>query len=88
KNPYLAFLDADDIWDTNFLASVRQMIEVYPNAGIYGTNNLFVYPDGTMIKNEVCNLFKGKEFGILEDYFKIFSDLQRSPFSNSNFCIP
>ena len=85
---YLAFLDADDIWDKYFLSEIKNMIEQYPNAGIYAANNYFIYPDGKKLKNEVGDLFAGKAEGLLEDYFELFAELQRSPFSNSNFCVP
>jgi len=35
--PYVAFLDADDAWLPGFLAQVKQMIEKFPEAGLYGT---------------------------------------------------
>lgn len=35
--PYVAFLDADDEWLPGFLAQIKQMIERFPEAGLYGT---------------------------------------------------
>jgi len=37
---YIAFLDADDEWDTGFLEKVIEGIEKVPNAAIYGTSSL------------------------------------------------
>lgn len=36
KFDYVAFLDADDEWLPGFLAKVKQAIELYPSAGMYG----------------------------------------------------
>ncbi|WP_313359967.1 glycosyltransferase family A protein [Empedobacter sp.] len=88
NNVYLAFLDGDDTWDNDFLKKVKELIIRFPNAGIYGTNNYFLYPNGDLQKNELDDLFDGQKEGLLKDYFKTFADLQRSPFSNSNLCIP
>ena len=33
-------------------------------------------------------MFDGKKTGIIKDYFGLFAKIQKSPFSNSNVCIP
>ena len=85
---FLAFLDADDTWDKEFLESMKRLIDLFPHAGIYGSNNYFLYPSGKRLKNEMSKYFQDKDFGLIEDYFKVFANLQRSPFSNSNVVIP
>ena len=37
KSDIVAFLDADDTWEPNFLETILQLTEKYPNAGMYGT---------------------------------------------------
>ena len=37
KSDIIAFLDADDTWEPNFLETILQLTEKYPNAGMYGT---------------------------------------------------
>ena len=84
---YLAFLDGDDTWEPNFLSELVKLIADFPNAGIYGTSNSFIYPNGKKVAEDFRYLFNGKEQGLLEDYFGLFAQIQKSPFSNSNLCI-
>ena len=88
KNQYLAFLDADDTWEPNFLQEISNLIDEFPYAGIYATNNKFIYPSGKVMLESFSDLFNGKNSGIIEDYFGLFAKIQKSPFSNSNLCIP
>ena len=85
---YLAFLDGDDTYEPNFLSEIIKLIGNFPDAGIYGTSNSFIYPNGKKVAEDFRYLFNGKEQGLLEDYFGLFAQIQKSPFSNSNLCIP
>ena len=33
SNPYIAFMDADDIWEPEYLQTQRKLIQDYPEAG-------------------------------------------------------
>jgi glycosyltransferase involved in cell wall biosynthesis len=84
---FVTFLDADDEWITTFLERICNLIYKFPDSGIYATNNYFVYPDGRKNYENYDELFAKSAIGILENYFKVFADRGKSPFSNSNFCM-
>ena len=46
---YVAFLDADDWWEPAFLATMAQLIEDYPDAGLYATNYIYYKPGKTHV---------------------------------------
>lgn len=39
--PYIAFLDADDLWSTAFLEQIKTLITLYPSATAYGCQYAF-----------------------------------------------
>ena len=55
KSEYLAFLDGDDTWEPNFLSELVKLIADFPNAGIYGTSNSFIYPNGKKVARKGWN---------------------------------
>lgn len=88
KYNLLAFLDADDIWDCTFLYNLNLLVNKYPKAGIYGTNNYFEYPNGKLFYEKYNWLFGNEKSGLIKDYFSVFAKSRKSAFSNSNLCIP
>ncbi len=40
---FVAFLDADDTWERHYLAEIDKLVFEYPQAGIFATNNFYVY---------------------------------------------
>ena len=46
---YLAFLDADDWWEPTYLERMAQLIEDYPEAGLYASNYVYYKPGKTHI---------------------------------------
>ncbi len=49
KGDYLAFLDADDWWEPTYLERMAQLIEDYPEAGLYGMNYIYYKPGKTRV---------------------------------------
>lgn len=46
---YIAFLDADDWWDPTYLEKMAQLIEDYPEAGLYACNYVYYKPGKTRV---------------------------------------
>ena len=44
---YIAFLDADDHWTENYLASMAQLIHTRPGSALYFSSHYICFPDGT-----------------------------------------
>lgn len=88
KYDYVVFLDADDTWQEEFLQELNSLINKFPNAGIYGVNNYFEYPNGKVLCEKYDCMFKDQISGIIKDYFALFSKFGKSPFCNSGCCFP
>lgn len=66
KFDYIAFLDADDLWDENYLKNMVQLINDFPKAEVYASNFFRVYPN--------CKKIPATSFierGFIKNYFKI-----------------
>jgi len=70
KGEYFAFLDADDIWKRNHLHDLNQLINSFPNCGLYCSNYNFDYGNNKIINTRFPTLPKEKEWeGIVTDFF-------------------
>lgn len=67
--PYIAFLDADDIWLPNFLENINQLIVKFPDAGIYATS--FYFSNG-LKRREVryYGLDSQSKYQLINNYFE------------------
>jgi len=67
----IAFLDADDKWEPDFLETILSLQTQYPDAGLYGTA-YSVYSDDFFIHNIVCKSAESQR--VFESYFKSYVD--------------
>lgn len=73
RGEYLAFLDADDLWEPDFLKTLHQLSVLYPDCSVYACNYDFVSPDGTHRPTIIRRLPFTGEHGILSNYFEVAS---------------
>lgn len=68
KGSHIAFLDADDFWHENHLAVMRELIEQYPHAGLYGSFTRTELVNGRTSSR--CHFFENHDETVyLEDFF-------------------
>jgi glycosyltransferase involved in cell wall biosynthesis len=81
---YVAFLDADDRWEPNYLAELASLIADFPNCGIYG----FAYKRGRGDGASQIRLHPAiaRLRGLVSDYFEV-ATLGDQPFFTSSTCI-
>lgn len=78
---FIAFLDADDIWEANFLEKIFSLTEKFPEAKLFATNYLEIYsnkialPPKTKINNE----------NIIQNYFE--ASLCQPIYCPSSLCV-
>ena len=69
KTDLVAFLDADDEWMPNHLATVMELRNTYPEAGMYATAYRFC-KDGKTWRPAFVHCVADPQGGFLEDYFQ------------------
>jgi glycosyltransferase involved in cell wall biosynthesis len=71
KNEYVALIDADDLWEEDFLLEIKKLIVKYPSATFYSTASKSINENGVAIKNQID---LSEEFqGIIDDFSKVFA---------------
>ncbi|MGC1456589.1 MAG: glycosyltransferase family A protein [Nitrospirota bacterium] len=83
---YIAFLDADDTWKTNYLEIVASLIERYPGAGAYATAYEIVRRNGMVVRPEYKGVPRQPWQGLLPSYFR--SSLGTPPVCSSATTVP
>jgi glycosyltransferase involved in cell wall biosynthesis len=64
----IAFLDADDEWDADFLDAVLKLRRRYPEAGIFATGYRRLYAGGAIMETSVSTL-NGERTRLVRNYF-------------------
>jgi len=74
KGEFVAFLDADDEWEPNFLTTISCLIKNYPECKIFGTNYTNKFSNGSCLSTVIKGVnFLPKTHGIINNYFEVAS---------------
>lgn len=60
KYEYIAFIDGDDEWKAGFLQKMKEAIEKFPNAGMYGSSSLHIDLKSGEMVDTTLNRYKDK----------------------------
>jgi hypothetical protein len=71
---FIAFLDADDIWDTNFLQSVNDLAKKYPECDVFTTRYQFTDEFGNSSPSILRKINQNCSSCRLDNYFHIASN--------------
>lgn len=80
----VAFLDADDKWEPDYLESIHKLVREYPSAGVYASE-YYIIERGK--KKSVNHIASDCETLMLDDYFKASLDAGVSVTSMSSTCV-
>ena len=90
RGEFLAFLDGDDEWMENHLEVILNLIQKYPQCGLYATSFYFVKNDlkttSVQPRLNYKYLFRGEE-GIIEDYYSLISKSIDTPLNTDTIVI-
>ena len=73
KGEFIAFLDADDEWKSDYLQKLIELTDRYPQADIFGSNYCFKNPQGKITPTILRRIQSKEESFILNNYFEIAS---------------
>lgn len=73
KYDLITFLDADDLWEKDFLETIMNLQIKYPSCSIFAVNYKVLSNDGKMKTPLINGLPEDFKDGILQNYFKIAS---------------
>lgn len=81
---YIAFLDADDRWETNYLETLFSLINQFPKAKLFATKYLEVHSKSVALSPKT-RLQNKTENSIVADFFK--SSLSQPIYCPSSLCV-
>lgn len=84
-SPYIAFLDADDLWFENHLEELKNLTDRFPNAGMYANRYQLIFENGSTYQPTYSGIpddYKGE----VKDYFA--SSLHYAIASSISIAVP
>lgn len=73
RGDYVALLDADDEWETDYLSTQKRLIDTYPDCSVFVVNYAMHDDKGNVSSIIINNVtFSGRD-GIIDNYFQIAS---------------
>ena len=84
---YLCFLDADDWWEPTFLEEMANLIDEFPDAGIYGTNYTIVNETRHKTRVAKIGVADGFEKGYI-NYCQAYAQTGYMPLTSISVAIP
>jgi glycosyltransferase involved in cell wall biosynthesis len=85
RSGLIAFLDADDEWLPEFLATILKLRARFPQAGAYATAYRIAKGDGVHRDVIASGFAPGGHMGLLKDYFR---SAHKAPISSSSVAVP
>lgn len=73
RGEYVALLDADDEWNSEYLATQMRLTEAYPQCDVFAANYQFSDANGKITDTIIRNLPFTSEHGVLSNYFEVAS---------------
>lgn len=80
KYNYIAFLDADDWWNKHYLSNMKELIEAFPDAHLYGSSYYLVKQQ--QFRNAKIKFDTALSSGYI-DYFKLYLRTLNMPICTS-----
>jgi glycosyltransferase involved in cell wall biosynthesis len=75
QSDYIAFLDADDYWMPDHLETIKQLIEIYPDCGMYATSYRIRDKNGNLTQKPKINKPLGWHIKLdLDKYLELNTD--------------
>lgn len=72
QNEWIAFLDADDLWDKDYIKTINFLNSNYPDASVLATNYNYKSHDGKF-NTTTLNKIGFEKHGYLNNYFEVAS---------------